>query len=330
MHTGCQIGLFALSLINELSLHMLLEAVQIDEIRLHFDRDNLFLLNFILAFLMYGIALNLTIEDFRNLIRQPRKAVAGVLSQWVIMPLLTYILVLVMQPSPSIALGMFLLAACPGGNMSNYLSSIARGNVALSVTLTAASTVLCIFMTPINFTLYGSLYGPTRELMHEISVEPGELFQAVFIILGVPLVLGMLTARFLPRFTAIIHKPVRWLSLIIFISFIVFAFLANYAIFLEVIGIIFILVLLHNGLGLAAGYTVASVFRMDFADKKCLSIETGIHNAALGLILIFSFFSGLGGMAVVAGWWGIWDLVSGFALAGFWWWRHERKAASVS
>ncbi|KRP11621.1 MAG: hypothetical protein ABR95_10050 [Sphingobacteriales bacterium BACL12 MAG-120813-bin55] len=297
----------------------------IDDIQLNFSADNLFLLNFILAFLMYGIALNLTWDDFRRLFEYPRKAIAGVLSQWVVMPLMTYVLILVLRPAPGIALGMFLLGACPGGNMSNYLSSIARGNVALSVTLTAASTVLCVVMTPLNFAFYGNLYEPTRQLMADISIEPWDMFGSVVTILGVPLALGMLTVQFLPRFTAIILRPVRWLSLVIFICFIVFAFLANYSIFLQVIGVIFLLVLLHNGLGMLAGWGMGAAFRLDFEDKKCLSIETGIHNAALGLILIFTFFEGLGGMAVVAGWWGIWDLVSGFAVAGWWWYRHEQQ-----
>lgn len=308
----------------------LLEAVPIDTIRLNFSEENLVLLNFILAFLMFGIALNLTMDDFRRLWQYPRKAIAGILSQWVMLPLLTYLIVVVLKPEPGIALGIILLGACPGGNMSNYLSSIARGNVALSVTLTAASTVLCVFMTPLNFTFYGSLYGPTRELMQEISVEPWALFESVVIILGVPLVLGMLTARFLPKITGIILKPVRIISLLIFVAFIVGAFLGNYSIFLEVIGVIFFLVFLHNLLGLAAGYGMAALFRMDFKDKKCLSIETGIHNAALGLILIFTFFDGLGGMAIVAGWWGIWDLVSGFALAGWWWWRDKKQLQSMA
>lgn len=290
----------------------------IDGIQLNFDSGNLVLLNFLLAFLMFGIALDLKMEHFRRLIEQPRKAIAGILAQYVALPLLTFLIVVLLRPCPSIALGIFLLGACPGGNMSNFLSSLAKGNVALSVTLTASSTVLAPILTPLNFALMGSLYEPTATLMKEISVEPRELFTTIVLILGIPLVIGMLVNRYLPRFTAMIRKPIQIISVIIFMSFIVFAFLKNYAIFLDIIGMIFILVLLHNGLAMAMGYGIATLFRMDFADKKCLSIETGIHNAALGLVIIFSFFNGLGGMAVVAGWWGIWDLVTGFIMAAYW------------
>ena len=290
----------------------------IDEIRLHMSKDNLLLLNFLLAFLMFGIALNLKISDFRRLFQYPKKTLAGVLSQWVVLPFITYLLILVIKPSASVALGLILVAACPGGNMSNFLSSYAKGNVALSVTLTAISTVICVFMTPFNFALYGNMYEPTRTLLKEISIEPWDMYSTVFTILAVPLAIGMLFAHFLPAITRKIIKPVQVVSLIIFIAFIVFAFLANYSIFLQVIQIIFILVLLHNMLALFTGFGIATLFRLDFKDKKCIAIETGIQNAALGLILIFTFFEGLGGMAVTAGWWGIWDLISGLAIAFYW------------
>lgn len=290
----------------------------IDTIRLNFDNGNLVLLNFLLAFLMFGIALDLKVEHFRRLIENPRKAFAGLLSQYVVLPLITFLIVIIFRPCPSIALGIFLLGACPGGNMSNFLSSLAKGNVALSVTLTASSTLLAPILTPLTFALMGTMYAPTAELMREISVEPRELFNTIVVILGVPLIIGMIVNNKFPIFTQKIRKPMQVISVIIFMSFIVFAFLKNYMIFLDIIGMIFILVLLHNGLAMLSGYGVATLFKMDFADKKCLSIETGIHNAALGLVIIFSFFDGMGGMAVVAGWWGIWDLATGFIMATIW------------
>lgn len=301
----------------------------IDAKQLIFDQDDLVLLNFLLAFLMFGIALDLKVDHFKRLIAEPRKAIAGILSQYVVLPLITFLIVIVLKPCPSIALGIFLLGACPGGNMSNFLSSLAKGNVALSVTLTATSTLLAPIMTPINFAFYGSLYPPTAELMRDISVDPQELFNAIVVILGVPLIIGMLVNHFLPKVTAFIRKPVQIISVIIFMCFIIFAFLKNYSLFMEIIGMIFLLVLLHNGLAMLSGYGMAAMFRMDFADKKCLAIETGIHNAALGLIIIFGFFNGLGGMAVVAGWWGIWDLVTGFIVATIWSRMAAKKALQV-
>lgn len=298
--------------------------LSIDEIRLNFNEDNLLLLNFLLAFLMFGIALNLKTEDFKLLMKYPRKTLAGVLSQWVVLPFLSFLLVAILKPAPSVALGIILLGCCPGGNMSNYLSNLAKANVALSVTLTACSTVLCIVLTPLNFAFYGNLYPPTRELLEKIQINPWEMFITVFIILTIPLVIGMFVSNKFPALTKKILKPVQVISLLIFIAFIVFALLANFSIFMQVIGGIFLLVLLHNAICMFAGYGIATVFRMDFQDKKCLAIETGIHNAALGLILIFTFFGGLGGMAIVAGWWGIWDLIAGGLVATYWSRLHKK------
>ncbi len=290
----------------------------IDSIQLNFASDKLFLLNLLLAFLMFGIALSLKIADFKRIVESPRKAMAGLLSQYVFLPVLTFALVLLFNPCPSIALGMFLLGSCPGGNMSNFLSHLAKGNVALSVTLTATQTVLAPLMTPLTFAICANIYGPTNALMRSIHIDTFELIIEILTILGIPLLIGMVTNYKLPKFTAKIMKPMQTISVVLFLGFIVFLFLSNYHIFLQIIGTIFILVLLHNGLAMAGGYGMASVFGLDFKDKKCLTIETGIHNATLGLIVWANFFPMLGGVAVVAGWWGIWDLVTGFAVATTW------------
>ncbi|MFI5172537.1 MAG: bile acid:sodium symporter family protein, partial [Chitinophagales bacterium] len=157
----------------------------IDSIRLNFSPDKLILLNLLLAFLMFGISLSLKAADFKRIVESPRKAIAGCLSQYVVLPSLTYLLVIIAKPCPSIAIGIFLLGACPGGNMSNYLSSLAKGNVALSVTLSIFQTVLAPLMTPITFALCAENYGPTQELMREINVDTSQLVQEILIILGI-------------------------------------------------------------------------------------------------------------------------------------------------
>lgn len=290
----------------------------IDTIKLNFSPDKLILLNLLLAFLMFGISLSLKTADFKRIIDSPRKAIAGCISQYLVLPLVTYLLVIVVNPCPSIALGIFLLGSCPGGNMSNFLSSLAKGNVALSVTLSVFQTVLAPLMTPITFALCAGNYGPTQELMRDINVNTSLLIQEILIILGIPLLIGFFVSNRLPKITEKIIKPVQIISLTLFIGFLIFSFVSNYSIFIQIIGSIFFLVLFHNGLAMLGGYATATLFRLDFKDKKCLAIETGIINAALGLGIIFSFFGGLGGMAVVAGWWGLWDLIAGFTIATIW------------
>lgn len=290
----------------------------IDAIKLNFDEDKLFLLNLILAFLMFGISLSLKIADFKRLFETPRKAIAGVISQYFALPLATYLIVIILKPCPSIAMGIFLLGACPGGNMSNFLSHLAKGNVALSVTLSVFQTVLAPISTPLIFTVCANSYAPTRELMQSINIDTLKLVKEIFIILGIPLVLGFVISNKFPVFTSRILKPVHVLSLTLFIGFLLFSLLNNYDNFISIIGVIFFIVFLHNALAMGSGYLMGMIFRLDFKDKKCLAIETGIINAALGLAIIFTFFQGMGGMAVVAGWWGLWDLIAGGLLAGYW------------
>jgi len=290
----------------------------LDSIRLNFSQNDLLLLNLALALIMYGVALDLKWEDFRYLIKNPKGFVLGIFSQFLLLPFLTWSLISIIQPPPSVALGMFLVAACPGGNVSNFLSSLAKGNTALSVSLTAFSSVISIFSTPLNFALWAGFYKPTSLLLREISLDIWDVFFTVAIILGVPLVLGILTRQKFPRVTEKASKILKPLSILIFAAFIVLAFAGNFDIFIQYIGLIFFWVLAHNFIALSAGLLTGKIGGLPLADVKTLTIETGIQNSGLGLVLIFTYFEGLGGMAIITALWGIWHLISGMTIASFW------------
>ena len=115
-----------------------------------------------------------------------------------------------------------------------------------------------------------------------------------------------------------ISKTLKPVSVLIFISFVLLAFAKNYQIFLDYFQYIILIVFIHNGIALGSGYVVGKIARLPLPDQKTLAIETGIQNSGLGLLLIFTFFNGLGGMAIIAAWWGIWHIVSGLAIAYFW------------
>ncbi|MEP2348896.1 MAG: bile acid:sodium symporter, partial [Algoriphagus sp.] len=144
---------------------------ELDSIQLNFSSSDLLLLNLALALIMYGVALDLRFEDFKYLAKNPKGFFLGVFSQFLLLPFLTWCLVLIMKPPPSVALGMFLVAACPGGNVSNFLTSLAKGNTALSVSLTGFSSIISIVSTPLNFALWAGLYAPTSNLLREISLD---------------------------------------------------------------------------------------------------------------------------------------------------------------
>lgn len=267
---------------------------------------------------MFGVALDLTIDDFKQLFRSPKAALIGIVSQFLTLPFVTYLLVLVMKPIPSLALGMMLVAACPGGNISNFMTSLAGGNVALSVSLTAFSTLGALFMTPINLTLWGSLYEPTAAILTTVSLDPFELAKAILLILGIPLIMGMAVRRFYPKPSEVMKKWLKPLSILIFILFVLIAFMKNMDLFVEYIQYLLFLVFIHNALAFLTGFSLASIFRLPIKDRKSITIETGIQNSGLGLLLIFTFFDGLGGMAMIAAWWGIWHIISGLTLGTYW------------
>ncbi len=291
---------------------------ELDQVQINFDSDNLWVLNIALAVVMFGVALGITIDDFKSLFRKPKLVLVGILSQFVLLPLVTFLFIYLVNPQPSIALGMMMVAACPGGNISNFMTHLANGNTALSVSLTAFSTLIAVFMTPFNFQFYGNLYEPTSQLLALVSLSPYELIKLVLLILGIPLLVGMLIRHRFERIAVKISKALKPLSILVFVAIVVIAFTNNLDVFNNYIHHVLVLGISHNVLAILLGLLVAKGFGLSFKNQKTLAIETGIQNSGLGLLLIFTFFDGLGGMAIIAAFWGIWHIVSGLILAFYW------------
>lgn len=290
--------------------------VGLDEVMLSFSPGSLQILNAVLAVVMFSIAIDLKPDDFKKLVRAPKPLLTGLFSQFIVLPTLTFFMILVTNPQPSIALGLILVAACPGGNISNFITHRAGGNPALSVSMTAFSTVGAILLTPVNISFWGNLYSPTREILQKTSIDPVSVAITIGFMLVLPLCLGVVLNVKRPDITTRLRTPLQYLSMGIFVAFVVLALAANWAIFLQFAGAVSALVLLHNALALGGGLATATLMGLSAFDRRAVMIETGIQNSGLGLILIFGFFSGLGGMAVVAAFWGIWHAISGIALAG--------------
>lgn len=290
----------------------------LDSIHINYNGEALWAMNVVLAFVMFGIALEISVGDFKQLWSKPKAVLVGVFSQFLVLPALTFFLVWFIEPYPSIALGMFMVAACPGGNMSNFISHLAGGNTALSVCLTAIATLLAVFMTPLNLQLWGSFYEPTAAILQEIAISPWQMVKLVGLLLGVPLVLGMLVNYWKPILALKIAKVLKVVSLLFFIVLVFLALYNNSTVFMDYIFYVFWIVLVHNLVAFVTGFSLAKVFGLNAADTKSITIETGIQNSGLGLLLIFTFFDGLGGMALLAAFWGIWHIVSGLLLATLW------------
>jgi BASS family bile acid:Na+ symporter len=295
-----------------------MDAAAIDSIRLNFSSQGLIALNAVIGLMMFGMALDLNLEDFKRIIRSPKAPAIGLFAQFILLPAFTFLLTLVINPVPSMALGMILIGSCPGGNLSNVMTYLAKGNAAVSVSMTAVSTAAAVFMTPLNLAIWGSLNPATEPILREVSLNPWDVFTTIFMILGVPLFLGITVSKLWPRFVEKVRTAFKIFSVIVFLGVVGLALTANWNIFLQVIGLVVLIVLAHNALALSLGYTAGRLARLPGRDTRAVAIEVGIQNSALGLILIFDFFDGLGGMAIIAAWWGIWHIIAGLIIAFFW------------
>ncbi|WP_109832858.1 bile acid:sodium symporter family protein [Reichenbachiella versicolor] len=290
----------------------------LDQVVLNFDKGSLLLLNLCIAFIMFGVALELKLAHFRLLFRTPKPIFVGLFSQLLLLPLATFGLIHIINPIPSIALGMMLVASCPGGNVSNFYVAMSKGNVALSVSLTAFSSVMSVLFTPVSFTLWSKAYAPTADMLHSIDMDVWDMVIKIIWVLVIPLIVGMTFGEKLPELTKKISKPIKKLSILIFTSFVVLALKKNFDHFLAHISAILLLVFLHNALGLISGFGLSTLARLSSPDRRAVTIETGIQNVSVALVIIFDFFDGLGGMAFIAAWWGVWHLIAGGFLSYLW------------
>ncbi|MBL7218285.1 MAG: bile acid:sodium symporter family protein [Desulfobacteraceae bacterium] len=292
-----------------------MDVAMVDQVRLNFNPQGLLVINIAIGLMMFGVALDLKLEDFKRIVISPKAPGIGLVAQFMLLPALTFLLTLILRPQPSIALGMILVAACPGGNLSNIITYLAKGNCAVSISMTAVSTAAAIIMTPLNLALWGGLNPETSEILRKVSLSPVDVFTTIFLILGIPLLLGLTLSRIFPALADRVRKPFKIFSLVFFMVIVCGALAANWSIFLKVVGLVMLIVLLHNALALNLGYWSGRLCRLDERDSRAVCIEVGIQNSALGLVLVFNFFEGLGGMAILVAWWGIWHIIAGLITA---------------
>lgn len=297
----------------------------VDQVLINIDGRGQLLLGAILALILFGVALELRLADFVAVMRRPLAPLTGLVAQIVVLPAVTWAITMVLQPQPSIALGMIVVAACPGGNLSNLMTHLARGNTALSISMTGISSMLAVFTTPLNIVIWASANPATAQLLRQVSLEPWSFLAQTVPLLAVPLIVGMAVVHFRPVLADRLRRPFQILSFLFLIGFIVAATAANSRYFLSFLGLILPLVVLHNTIAILIGWGAAKLWRLNDRDTRAMAIEVSMHNSGLGLALILNNFDALGGAALIAAGWGIWHVVSGWALAA-WWTRRDRRA----
>jgi BASS family bile acid:Na+ symporter len=300
----------------------------LDALSINFGSSGMMIVNIILAFVMFGVALGIKLDTFKDVLMKPKSLIVGVLLQWFALPFITFVLAIALGHwiTPMIALGMILVASCPGGNMSNFMSSWAKGNIELSVSMTAITTAFAPFITPLNFWLWGSLYYQVISVKQDVAtlmIPFLPMLGQILLLLGIPIVLGMLCSKYFPKMTQKITKPAQAISIILFMGMIVVSFSQNFTLFIENLFYVFFIVLIHNAFALSTGHFGGKLFKLPVRDVRSLTVEVGIQNSGLGLVLLFNpkifppeiWHGFYGGMLFITAWWGIWHIVSGLTIS---------------
>ena len=272
----------------------------------------------VLAIMVYTVALDLRVADFQYVAKRPLSVGIGLLAQFVLLPGATWLLTMALDLPAATEAAMILVATCPGGALSNVLTALGRGNLALSLSISAVGGLMSLVLTPLNFAFLVSANPATAAWVRSIDVNPLALVGSLVLILAIPMTAAMLTSRHAPAFAARARKPLAAFSAVALGAFIVFAVAAQWSLFLIELGRTLPVVIVHNGLGLLLGWLGSLAAGLPVSDRRAVVIEGGMQNSGLALGIIAAQFSGDLAMVAVAGLWGIWCIISGGTLALIW------------
>jgi BASS family bile acid:Na+ symporter len=284
------------------------------------------ILSLVLATMVFSVALELKVADFARVAQAPRAVVCGLVPQFVLLPGATWLATLALDLPPDIEAAMILVAACPGGSLSNVVTHIGRGNTALSVSISAVASVMALVLTPFNFTWMVSTNPATAGWLRELSIDPSGIWWSLLALLALPMGIGLAFSHRLPALTGRIRKPLGNFSLLALLAFIAVGLVRERQLLNAQILVPFVIVVLHNASGLLLGWLCALAFRVAERDRRAVMIEGGMQNSGLALGIIAVQFNSDLGMVIIASLWGIWHIVSGLTLAALW----RRKDARLA
>jgi BASS family bile acid:Na+ symporter len=283
-------------------------------------------LSLVLATMVFSVALELKLDDFKRVALAPRAVVCGLIPQFILLPVGTWLATLVLNLPANVEAAMILVAACPGGSLSNVVTHLGRGNTALSVSISAVASVIALFATPFNFSWMIATNPATASWLRELAIDPSGIWFSLLVLLAVPMSLGLLVSH---RFAALaerIRKPLGKFAVGALILFIVAGLIKERQLLTLGLLPLLLIVVLHNASGLCFGWLTSRAMRVSTRDMRAVIIEGGMQNSGLALGIIAVEFNSDLGMVTLASLWGIWHIVSGMALA-YWWRRQDARSA---
>lgn len=299
----------------------LVSVVDLDQLSIELPESLQLAVKIVVGLFLFGVALDTRAEDLREVVRRPGVMAVGLLAQYAVAPGLALLLTLALDVRGSVAIGMLLVACCPAGNLSNLLTHRARGDVALSISLTGLSNLAALVLTPVTFAFWCGLNPAAADLLRDISIDPWTLMAEVALLIGLPFALGMVAAWRRPALAARARKVVEPGALVLLLVVVVGGAAAQLDVLATYVGLVVVPIVAHNAMALGVGYATGRACRLPPAGVRAMTFELGVRNTALGVVLALAFFSDLGGVVLVAALWGLWDVATGLALAT--WWRRS-------
>lgn len=291
-----------------------MDGTTLDTLRIQLDPASQAGLAVALFTIMFSVALGVRKSDFAAIFEKPKIYISGVIAQTIGLPLLTLALVFTLSPPPSIALGMIVVASCPGGNVSNLMAYAGRADVALSIALTATSSIIAAFFTPALILLWSSLYPPTAALLQSIDFNAGTFLIQTTLLLAVPLTAGMACAHFASDIATKIRKPAALFGAGLLAVIVVIGTIDIAPKLLAAFWLIAPPVVIHNACAFFLGASTGRLTKAPVAARRTLTFEVGLQNSGLAIVILISQLEGLGGAAAIAAAWGVWHLVAGGAM----------------
>jgi len=270
------------------------------------------------GFLVFAVALDLTWDQFRRVLKKPKAPGMGLLAQYLILPGVAFGIGLLMASTPSIALGLLLVACCPAGALSNYLTGVARGSVATSVSMTAISTLFSVVLTPILFAFWASMNPQTQAVLAQIKMDPTRVVMVLLIMLIIPVAAGMIIRADRPGTADKIRRWARRIAGVVFAVVVAILLLGNIKVLGNFAQVALPPVLITFAIAVSLGWGLARISGLMAADRRAVTLEVAFQNVALAVGLAVAFFPALAGVAITSILWGVVHLTIGFAIAAVW------------
>ena len=276
-----------------------------------------------LAIIMFGMGMTLIPADFTRILKTPKAILIGLTNQLILLPIIGFLLAIAFDLNPIMAVGLMIIATSPGGPTSNLITQVCRGNIALSVTLTAISSIVSVLTIPFILSYALDYFG--TDVNSSINLPVLDTILQIMVITVIPISIGMGIRRFKANFAKRMEKPMRTASTIVFIIVFIAVVAANSNLIVNAMKEVGLVTLLLNILTMGFGYLTAKLFKLNFKNVISISIESGIQNGTLAFVIATSILSNVE-MAIPAVAYSMWMFVTGGILM----WQLGKKSEDSS